>query len=169
MNIWYVIAAVLYLSACCFFFGVGAEDLFEKSKNDPFIVRFIALVLCFIFYPVVWVWFFVTCFIDNFKKHRNKNKKVLVKKNDAVVFVRKHLGLKAHEHFRFSNQKTDDVYFFDDLELHKIECGLLKRSKISFNYITGRHCRIVKLSNEEFQAYMSQYYKGGNEQCPPLN
>ena len=59
-----------------------------------------------------------------------------------IFLIRKKLGLKRRQNFRFSNQKTKDVYFFTGENLCKIENGQIKLSKVSLNWLLDDNCKI---------------------------
>ena len=72
----------------------------------------------------------------------------------VMRLVRKQLGLKIGEAFRFDGQRSPvDYYYFTDESLvkvvvHKLEDGThyttIRPSGVSLNYITSDICKIVK-------------------------
>lgn len=68
-----------------------------------------------------------------------------------VYLIRKKLGLKKFECFRFTNQKSNDAYFFGGDALFKItNCGNLpltyhSLSGVSLNWLLDEDCEITKL------------------------
>lgn len=61
-----------------------------------------------------------------------------------IFLIRRRLGLKKYEQFRFMNQKTKDVYYFTNTELIKMECGMCHRSGVSLNWLLNDNCEITK-------------------------
>lgn len=70
----------------------------------------------------------------------------------VIFLIRKRLGLKKNEHFRFTNQKSEAAYFFTDYNLMKIEYGYIFLSKVSINWLLDEECKVTKLKDQ-----------GGNE------
>lgn len=66
-----------------------------------------------------------------------------------TFLICKRLGLKRFESFRFSNQKSEDIYFFDEYSLQKIigGYGAYKHSRVSLNFLLSKGCRINKLED----------------------
>lgn len=63
-----------------------------------------------------------------------------------IFLIRKRLGLKKYEQFRFDNQRTSNVYYFSDEKLVKLENGAwCKPSSCSLNWLLDSECRIIKL------------------------
>lgn len=72
-----------------------------------------------------------------------------------IFLLRKHFGLKKYEYFRFTNQKSKDVYYFSSICLIKVEHGARRieevaqaftQSSVSLNWILSPECEIQKLS-----------------------
>ena len=62
----------------------------------------------------------------------------------VIFLIRKKLGLKKYENFRFVGQKSDAVYYFT-------ECAVMKRwrdqttlSSVSLNWLLDKDCEITK-------------------------
>lgn len=70
--------------------------------------------------------------------------------------------MKKFEYFRFANQKTDNVYFFSDYTIFKMEKTTDRRyrfieelsgryimsdSSVSLNWLLDDECKIVKLGS----------------------
>lgn len=72
-----------------------------------------------------------------------KNK---ILKRLAVFAIRTKLGLKVGEWFRFTNQKSDDIYFFTKIGLKKLVNGTQKLavSDVSLRWLLDDGCTIVK-------------------------
>lgn len=65
-----------------------------------------------------------------------------------IFLIRKRLGLKDQEHFRFVGQKSDSYYYFDGLKIMKVtrERGKLttRPSNVNLNWILDDECKIIK-------------------------
>lgn len=69
-----------------------------------------------------------------------------------IFLVRKRLGLKKYQYFRFANQKTDDIYYFTGTALikkaeHKSPFGSIwcdEFSGVSLNWLLNKDCKIRK-------------------------
>ena len=66
-----------------------------------------------------------------------------------IFFIRKRLGLKINERFRFTNQKSEAAYFFTDTNLMKIEYGYVFLSKVSLNWLLDEECKVTKIKSQE--------------------
>ena len=66
-----------------------------------------------------------------------------------VFLIRKRLGLKKDEQFQFTNQKSDDIYWFTKDSLMKDEKGVIKQSSTSMNWILDNECFIRKVVYDE--------------------
>lgn len=64
----------------------------------------------------------------------------------VIFLVRKRLGLKNGEEFRFVGQKTKDIYYFTSTELRKEMFGTEVKSNVSLNYLLSDECKIKKLA-----------------------
>lgn len=65
-----------------------------------------------------------------------------------IFLIRKKLGLKKYEDFRFSNQKSEALYFFtDDSLMKKLHYGRNVESNVSLNWILNNQCAIIKGGN----------------------
>lgn len=66
-----------------------------------------------------------------------------------IFLVRKRLGLKKYENFRFVNQKSiHDYYFFGETILMKYEASnnLFRRAGVSLNWLLDDECKVEKLA-----------------------
>lgn len=70
----------------------------------------------------------------------------------VIFLIRRRLGLKKNERFRFTNQKSEATYFFTEDNLMKIEYGYIFLSKVSLNWLLDEECKVNRLKNQ-----------GGNE------
>ncbi len=64
-----------------------------------------------------------------------------------LFLIRKRLGLKKYEHFRFSNQRDKtDTYYFGEIYLWKRSVGEIDiKSHVSLNWILDDECEIEKV------------------------
>lgn len=60
----------------------------------------------------------------------------------VIYLIRKKLGLKKYEHFRFIGQKTDAVYYFTESNLMKHWRGQTMMSGVSVNWLLDNECKI---------------------------
>lgn len=68
-----------------------------------------------------------------------------------LFLIRRRLGLKKFEYFQFTNQKTDNIYYFADEELVKMESVpnhdyALMSANVSLNWLLNDECEIRKLA-----------------------
>lgn len=66
-----------------------------------------------------------------------------------IFLIRRRLGLRKGERFRFVNQKNDNIYYFTATRLAKIpeDAGWVSRrekSLVSLNWLLDDRCEIVK-------------------------
>ena len=62
-----------------------------------------------------------------------------------IKLVQHRLHVPDYVPFRFANQRTDDVYWFDGKRLHKMLAhGENMMSGVSLNYIISDECKIVR-------------------------
>ena len=76
--------------------------------------------------------------------------------NRLIIFlIRKKLGVKLFETFRFTNQKTSDVYWFTQYSLMKVNYYPLAHGKpyqdvcfsgVSLNWLLSDECEIEKIN-----------------------
>lgn len=74
--------------------------------------------------------------------------------NKIIIFlIRRRLKLGSSEYFRFANQKTTDIYYFDTKK-----CALIKKqnkdsseelSGVSLNWLLSSECEIIKVKERE--------------------
>lgn len=62
----------------------------------------------------------------------------------VIFLIRKKLGLKKYELFRFTNQKTDAVYYFTEDAVYKSWRGQIVQSGVSVNWLMDDECKIYK-------------------------
>ena len=63
----------------------------------------------------------------------------------VLFLVRKKLGLKKYERFRFKNQKGNAEYFFAEDRIIKSARGTNTDSGVSLNWLLDEHCEIYKV------------------------
>lgn len=61
-----------------------------------------------------------------------------------VFLIRRKLGLKKHERFRFVGQKSNAVYYFATDSLIKCWKGQTMLSGVSLNWLLDDECKIDK-------------------------
>ena len=67
-------------------------------------------------------------------------------KRIIIFLIRRKLGLKKGEEFRFVGQKTKDIYYFTETKLMKEMYGNVVVSGVSLNYLLSDECAIKKLA-----------------------
>lgn len=60
-----------------------------------------------------------------------------------IFLVRKKLGLRKYQTFRFDNQKTDAVYWFAGSHVVKALDGKCTDSSVSLNWLLNDECKIT--------------------------
>lgn len=65
-----------------------------------------------------------------------------------LFLVRKKLGLKKYEPFKFANQKTNATYYFTPVEIIKEDGKIICSSSVSLNWLLDDRCVIVKVNDE---------------------
>ena len=75
-----------------------------------------------------------------------------------VYLVRKHLGLKKYEYFRFSNQKSNAVYWFADTQILKTTSfgsnQVITLSNVSLNWLLDENCEVIPVPASEVTSYV---------------
>ena len=71
-----------------------------------------------------------------------------------IFLIRRYLGLKKCEDFRFNNQKSKtDIYYFSTTSLMKTEFKKdevdIHESNVSLNWLLDERCKIHKVPTEE--------------------
>ena len=66
-----------------------------------------------------------------------------------IFLIRKRLGLKKYEDFRFVNQKSDAVYYFSEIGVMKRWRGQTMRSSVSVNWLLDKDCAIERCKESE--------------------
>lgn len=81
------------------------------------------------------------------KKHGTKGKEKIVRmlKRLIVFLIRRKLGVKKYEGFRFTNQKGNAVYWFTSEGLFKSESYFTTMSKVSLNWLLDDECEVKKV------------------------
>ena len=62
----------------------------------------------------------------------------------VFFLIRKKLGLKKYEKFRFIGQKTDAIYYFTECDLRKCWRNKIVQSGVSVNWLLDDECKIYK-------------------------
>lgn len=63
----------------------------------------------------------------------------------VIFLIRKKLGLKKYECFRFVNQKSDAVYYFTESSVMKHWRGQTMRSGVSVNWLLDDECEVERV------------------------
>lgn len=69
----------------------------------------------------------------------------------VIFLIRKRLGLKKYEHFKFTNQKTDAEYWFTSIRLLKCLDGVITRSNVSLNWLLNDACTILRVEHKNIK------------------
>ena len=62
-----------------------------------------------------------------------------------IFLIRKKLGLKKYEDFKFVNQKSDAIYYFTERNLMKRWRGQTMLSGVSINWLLDKDCKIERV------------------------
>ena len=62
-----------------------------------------------------------------------------------IFLIRRRLGLKKYQHFRFTNQKSNAIYYFTSENLIKSWHNTEYLSGVSLNWLLNNDCEIEKL------------------------
>jgi hypothetical protein len=63
-----------------------------------------------------------------------------------IFLIRRRLGLKKWQRFQFTNQKTDNLYYFTSTEIKKVENSNHTLSSVSLNWLLSDKCDIKPVS-----------------------
>lgn len=63
----------------------------------------------------------------------------------VIFLIRKKLGLKKYEKFKFVNQKTDAVYYFTESNVMKFWHNQTVLSGVSVNWLLDDDCEIERV------------------------
>lgn len=63
----------------------------------------------------------------------------------VIFLIRKRLGLKKYEKFRFVNQKTDAIYYITEDNVMKIWRNQTMLSGVSVNWLLDKDCKIEQV------------------------
>lgn len=63
----------------------------------------------------------------------------------VLFLIRKKLGLRKYECFKFNNQKTEAVYYFTESNIVKSWRGQTMLSGVSVNWLLDDNCKIEKV------------------------
>ncbi len=70
-------------------------------------------------------------------------------KKFIVYLIRKRLGLKTYEMFRFVGQKADATYYFTEDAVMKVWNGVTEKSGVSLNWLLDDECKIDSYETTE--------------------
>lgn len=62
-----------------------------------------------------------------------------------IFLVRRRLGLKKKEHFRFINQKSNAIYYFTSTDIMKADWSGTRPSSVSLHWLLNDECVIEKI------------------------
>lgn len=62
----------------------------------------------------------------------------------VIFLIRKKLGLKKYEVFKFTNQKSDAVYYFTEHNVMKYWRGQTMKSGVSINWLLDDECKVER-------------------------
>lgn len=71
-------------------------------------------------------------------------------KRFIIFLIRKRLGLKKNELFRFANQCERSIYYFTETGLMKVKYGQAMRSGVSLNWLLDNECEVEKVGGEDY-------------------
>lgn len=160
-----IFVIALYLAICCLVANMYAKDAVTICKPNGPVIGTILFIVVFLIAPLVLVYHFFQAMFQTFKKKANpKKKKRPQNVNELVIhLIRENLGLKQKECFRFDNQNNDDIYYFSESSLKKVQCGHIRESDVSLNWILNRECKIKKLTHNDVRTYLNTYRKAMGE------
>lgn len=59
-----------------------------------------------------------------------------------IFLISRKLGVKRYQEFQFTNQKSNDIYYFTEINLmKKTNCGYTVPSRVSLNWIMDKDCK----------------------------
>lgn len=64
-----------------------------------------------------------------------------------IFLLRKKLGVKKNQFFRFTNQKKDAFYWFDSKSLMRYENSTTGLSDVGLNWLLDKNCKVMTLSD----------------------
>lgn len=71
-------------------------------------------------------------------------------KRFIIFLIRKRLGLKKNELFRFANQCEQSVYYFTETGLMKVKYGHVMPSGVSLSWLLDDECEVEKVGGEDY-------------------
>ena len=68
-------------------------------------------------------------------------------KRMIIFLLRKRLGVKKFEMFTFSNQKSNSMYYFGDVDIMRVdlEDGRVEYSRVSLNWLLNDECKVTTI------------------------
>ena len=64
-----------------------------------------------------------------------------------IFLVRRRLGLKKREKFRFTNQNSNAFYYFTSTDIMKADWSGTRPSSVSLHWLLDDKCAIEKIEN----------------------
>lgn len=64
----------------------------------------------------------------------------------VLYLIRKRLGVKKYESFRFEGQKSNAVYYFTEAGVMKNWRGVIEPSNVSINWLLNDECKVHSVS-----------------------
>lgn len=101
----------------------GSRNQSERKKNDIGII---------IHVPVS---------IISLKKNRRKRRIAQMTKRLIIFLIRKRLGLKKYEDFQFTNQKSNEIYYFTETNLMKKYADDPVKPNVRSNWFLDDHVK----------------------------
>ena len=68
-------------------------------------------------------------------------------KRVVIYLIRKRLGVKKYESFRFVGQKSNAVYYFTEKGVMKNWRGEIEPSNVSLNWLLDDECKVTSVNN----------------------
>lgn len=68
-----------------------------------------------------------------------------------IFLIRKRLGLKKNELFRFVNQCEQSVYYFTETGLMKVKYGHVMSSGVSLSWLLDDECEVERVTRYNYE------------------
>ena len=72
-------------------------------------------------------------------------------KRFIIFLIRKRLGLKKNELFRFANQCEQSVYYFTETGLMKVKYGHVMPSGVSLSWLLDDECEVERVTRYDYE------------------
>lgn len=69
----------------------------------------------------------------------------------VMLLLRRKLKLKKYQFFRFSEQKTNAVYYISDTNVMKLYRGKATLSNVSINHLLSERCHIFIATSQQIR------------------